>query len=112
MSRYYNMDGEPITLKEWMRTSDDARRVALDERGDVRVSTVLLGLNHQWDLNGPPLIFETMIFGGDRPPRASPPAIPGWIWGSPGPATRPAAWPWATCWACSAIWRRSLIIRS
>jgi hypothetical protein len=29
------------------------------------VSTVYLGMNHQWG-DGPPLIFETMVFGGDE----------------------------------------------
>jgi hypothetical protein len=29
------------------------------------VSTVFLGLDHQWG-DGPPLVFETMIFGGEH----------------------------------------------
>lgn len=29
---------------------------------DVRVSTVFLGLDHQWS-DGPPLLWETMVFG-------------------------------------------------
>jgi hypothetical protein len=40
----------------------------------VRVSTVFLGLDHSWLSDGPPLIFETMIFGGphsDHQTRAS-----------------------------------------
>lgn len=41
------------------------RRVGDDTvAGDVRVSTVFLGLDHQFDDDGPPLLFETMIFGG------------------------------------------------
>ncbi len=31
---------------------------------DVRVSTVFLGLDHNYDDEGPPLLFETMVFGG------------------------------------------------
>lgn len=31
--------------------------------GDVRVSTVFLSVNHQWE-PGPPILFETMVFGG------------------------------------------------
>lgn len=31
--------------------------------GQVRVSTIFLGLDHSFG-NGPPLLFETMIFGG------------------------------------------------
>lgn len=30
----------------------------------VRVSTVFLGLNHQFEEGMPPLLYETMIFGG------------------------------------------------
>ena len=33
------------------------------EHGDVRVSTVFLGIDHSFGL-GPPLLWETMIFGG------------------------------------------------
>ena len=32
--------------------------------GQVRVSTVFLGLNHAFG-DGPPLWFETMVFGGE-----------------------------------------------
>jgi hypothetical protein len=32
---------------------------------DVTVSTVFLGLDHNWG-DGPPILFETMIFGGER----------------------------------------------
>lgn len=51
---------------EWVRvTPMERRRVAHDELADgkVRVSTVFLGLDHQF-FGGPPHIFETMIFGG------------------------------------------------
>jgi hypothetical protein len=46
----------------WRFQSGEERRVAVDEIGDVRVSTVFLGLDHGY--GGPPIIFETMIFGG------------------------------------------------
>ena len=64
-SRYYDRQGNPITAQQWIPLLDggDYQRVALTERDDIRVSTVYLGLNHAWD-DGPPLIFETMIFGG------------------------------------------------
>jgi hypothetical protein len=32
--------------------------------GDVRVSTVFLSLDHNWG-HGPPLLWETMVFGGE-----------------------------------------------
>lgn len=48
----------------WFETAD--RRV---ERTDITdeadVSTVFLGLDHQWG-DGPPLLFETMVFGGEH----------------------------------------------
>jgi hypothetical protein len=67
VSRYYGMDGQPITLMEFVRMyeTDDARRIGYDIRDGVTVSTVLLGLDHNWG-DGPPLIFETMIFGGEH----------------------------------------------
>jgi hypothetical protein len=62
---YYARDGSPLTLEEWMRLHGDLdyKRVALDTVGDVEVSTVWLGLNHEWDDARPPLYFETMLFG-------------------------------------------------
>ena len=66
-SLYFNRDGSPMTITEWARKfeSGGSRRVAEDNIGVVRVSTVWIGLNHNWS-DGPPLIFETMIFGGDH----------------------------------------------
>jgi hypothetical protein len=55
----------PATLEEWASFFEGRakRRVALTEEGDIAVSTVFLGLDHNWG-EGPPLLFETMIFGG------------------------------------------------
>jgi len=47
----------------WMQAAD--RRVARTQVGDADVSTVFLGINHAFD-NGEPILFETMIFGGER----------------------------------------------
>ena len=60
----YGMDGERITAREWsyLLEHPELRRVGRDQIGDVLVSTVLLGLDHSYGV-GPPLIFETMIFG-------------------------------------------------
>jgi hypothetical protein len=44
----------------WFETAD--RKVALDEMGDVCVSTVFLGIDHRLVGDGPPLLFETMVF--------------------------------------------------
>lgn len=55
---------EPDLIKwaEWFGTAD--RTVGRSQLGDVVISTVFLDLNHQWG-DGPPLLFETMVFGGD-----------------------------------------------
>lgn len=70
MGDYYDRNGQPITFEQWsaLRADLDAfgyRRVGLTEVSrNVEVSTVWLGINHNWSDDGPPLIFETMIFGG------------------------------------------------
>jgi hypothetical protein len=43
----------------WFATA--ARHVAVDTTEHYRVSTVFLGLDHQYG-SGPPLLFETMVF--------------------------------------------------
>ena len=61
---FYNHDGEPISMDEWCRLLDirEYVTVAYDEVGaGIKVSTVWLGLNHNY-FGGPPLIFETMVF--------------------------------------------------
>jgi hypothetical protein len=65
-SRHYDRAGEPIELEVWAERfgDEDYKRVARDEIGDVLISTVWLGLDHNWG-DGPPLIFESMVFGGD-----------------------------------------------
>lgn len=46
---------------KWFQTAD--RHVAKTDIAHVHVSTVFLGLNHSY-VEGPPLIYETMVFGG------------------------------------------------
>jgi hypothetical protein len=41
-----------------------ARHVAQDKIVKIRISTVFLGINHNFSSTGPPILFETMIFGG------------------------------------------------
>lgn len=64
---YYDREGKPISTLDWSKLLNDRayKVVALDIVGDVRVSTVWLGLDHGWGNDGaPPVIFETMVFGG------------------------------------------------
>jgi len=54
------------SLLEWgKKFTQTDRHVAVDEQGEVQVSTVFLGLDHQYG-EGPPLLFETMVFGGSQ----------------------------------------------
>lgn len=39
--------------------------MAVTQSGDITVSTVYLGIDHSFTGDGPPLIYETMIFGGE-----------------------------------------------
>lgn len=73
MSVNYILNGhspvhEPDILKwaAWFeRASKDGTRVVKKTKvGDVEVSTVFLGLDHRFGRVGPPILFETMIFGG------------------------------------------------
>jgi len=66
VSDYYGLDGEPITMNEWVKLWGDpatkivAKSPAAD--GKYEVSTVYLGLDHGWGESGLQ-IFETMVFG-------------------------------------------------
>lgn len=61
-------DGKPLPCEDllaWARWYEDADRlVALDEPvPGQKVSTVFLGLDHQFG-KGPPVLWESMVFGG------------------------------------------------
>ena len=66
--RYILKGKEPVechSLIEWAEwfENGDNRRVAQTSINEANVSTVFLGLNHNFG-DGLPLLFETMIFGG------------------------------------------------
>lgn len=67
MPDFYDKAGKPITLNEWaeLSSNEEYRRVALSRGNGLAISTVWLGLNHDWSGLGPPLIFETMVFADD-----------------------------------------------
>ena len=50
-----------IEWAKWFEKSD--RKVAKTKIKDVTISTVFLGINHNFG-EGKPILFETMIFGG------------------------------------------------
>lgn len=55
---------EPDLMKWafWFEESQDARVVEQTQIGATMVSTVFLGLDHGNLFDGPPLLFETMLF--------------------------------------------------
>lgn len=57
---------DPMTWARWFDTAD--RMVAKDEIDGVLVITVFLGLDHNFFEQGPPILFETMIF--DNPQKS------------------------------------------
>lgn len=68
LDTYYILDGREgkkvdfLTWARWFGMAD--RQVVRTEIGKAVVSTVFLGINHRFLDNGPPLLFETMVFGG------------------------------------------------
>lgn len=71
-SRKFTLNGhEPVPcvdVLEWARWYESCdRQVALWQRvwrRPVRVSTVFLGIDHNFGGEGLPILFETMVFGG------------------------------------------------
>ena len=67
----YILDGktpilEPDILKwaKWFEHSD--KRVAKSFIGEILISTVFLGIDHDFRSQGPPLLFETRISGSEK----------------------------------------------
>jgi hypothetical protein len=80
--KFWTPDGKPCTIGRWAEilerksetidgdeegeeAVDGWTRIGSDHVGDVWISTVWLGLNHSYLGDGPPIIFETMVFGGN-----------------------------------------------
>ena len=60
----YDRQGKRIGMDEYVQlhVDMDYKRVAEDTIGPYWISTVWLGMDHGWARNGPPIIFETMVF--------------------------------------------------
>ena len=52
-----------MTWARWLETNFEKRQIARDYIGSTHISTVFLGLDHNFS-GGDPILFETMIFGG------------------------------------------------
>jgi hypothetical protein len=49
-----------ITWAQWMETFEN-RRIALDTIGGITVSTVFLGVDHNFSGEGGPILFESLV---------------------------------------------------
>lgn len=63
----HNVVAEP-DIHKWGRWFEggERRRVGSNNLHGKRVSTVFLGLDHRFGDEGPPLLFETMVFPGEE----------------------------------------------
>lgn len=68
---FWTLDDErrPVECADvvtWGKMMKDRSRVVAQThvRDKVGVSTVFIGIDHRFDDKGPPLLFETLIFGG------------------------------------------------
>ena len=63
---YYDRQGNPVEMMTWAKDFEDGdnRIVKQDYAGPWWISTVFLGLDHSFG-DGPPLIFETMVFAAE-----------------------------------------------
>lgn len=75
MPGYYYLDdnAEPVQCESVtdpksvaMWNTPAGRLVAGTERNDVRVSTVFLALDYSFGQLGPPILWESMVFGGEH----------------------------------------------
>jgi hypothetical protein len=55
-----------LTWARWFEDRLDRRVVAHTMIDEVFVSTIFLGLDHNFRYKGPPIVFETMIIGGEH----------------------------------------------
>jgi hypothetical protein len=73
---HYRLEGHEVVamnvdthegLIAWAQTFEKADRVVMQTRliDGSRISTVFLGLDHQWG-DGPPHLFETCLFSGEK----------------------------------------------
>jgi hypothetical protein len=68
MSAFYDKQGRPLTTAEAepLLCDMEYKRIGLTEERGYRVSTVWLGIDHNFtSQGGPRILFETMIFGPD-----------------------------------------------
>lgn len=57
------IEADPLVYIDWIHNNPSRKAVKQESIGDVRVSTVFLGLNHSYE-GGEPVLWETMVFEG------------------------------------------------
>lgn len=62
-----NKNSAPCSTDEWAEqlekmVFEKTKHVADETISGKRISTIWLGIDHQWCENGPPLLLETMVF--------------------------------------------------
>jgi hypothetical protein len=70
LAHFILVDREPVevdfmTWVVWFEDIDN-RQIKYTQQGDVWVSTIFVGLDHNYSDRGPPNLFETMAFVGDH----------------------------------------------
>ena len=80
--RYYVLDGhEPrrvANVLEWARQFEFGRRqVGFTDLTYATISTVFLGVDHGFSSEGPPILFETMVFANPKPGERFPEELDG-----------------------------------
>lgn len=55
-----------MTWAKWLEENRARKIVKQETVGEYWISTVFLGLNHNYGPSGPPLLFETMVFDKER----------------------------------------------
>jgi hypothetical protein len=72
MAKYYTLDkdknvvpGDMLSLEHILSsTKNVVKRTNVTK--DITISTVFLGIDHNFSQEGPPVVFETMVFGGEQ----------------------------------------------
>jgi hypothetical protein len=65
---YFILNGKetvPVEAEEWNKWFEENynnRTVAFTKQDNIEISTIFLGLNHNFSWRGAPLLFETMVF--------------------------------------------------
>ena len=66
--KYILKNKKPVKCDDLLAWADafehSDNQVAFDRIDDIQISTVFLGVDHAHGQSGPPMLFETMVYGG------------------------------------------------